>query len=163
MNFVYRPQGLKFQQYDESFREKTEKFLADILEGEYGFKIGVDIDDDVVNIWEHYLGDGGDFWIALLDGEIVGTLGLEKGEEGRSCLRRFLVKNGMRRKGIGRKLFDVLMDSARKLGFKEVYVSTVSGMEEGKAFYEKFGFERVDRMPPEMPRTLDTEFFRLIL
>ena len=77
--------------------------------------------------------------------EVVGFIGLKKDlVESYMILDMMHVSAACRGQGIGRRLFDVGKEEARKAGAKALYISACSS-EETIAFYKAMGAELTDR------------------
>ncbi len=87
--------------------------------------------------------------IALVDGQLVGTVNLiENDDSKRTHLRPWLaamvVAKAFRGQGIGTQLVRALLAEARRLGFATVYFGT-----DGLGFYERIGALRHERVTTE--------------
>lgn len=82
------------------------------------------------------------YWIADLDGQPAGCIGLEHGE-GASLIRSATVLPHARRQGLGRALATSALTQATLRGDRAVYLFS----SDAGPFWERFGFTRV---PPEM-------------
>ena len=81
---------------------------------------------------------------AVENDEVVGFIGLKKDlVEQYMILDMIHVSAACRGQGIGRKLFDVGKEEARKVGAKALYISACSS-EETIAFYKAMGAELTD-------------------
>lgn len=82
------------------------------------------------------------FWVATLDGEIVGSIvidGMKAGERG-AHLRWFIVAPEYQERGIGNALLGEAMGFCRRAGFRRVYLWTFAGLDPARHLYEKHGF-----------------------
>lgn len=78
-------------------------------------------------------------YIALDDGKVVGFIGLKKQLVGDYMILDMMHTSAeYRGKGLGRKLFELGKDAARKAGAKALYISACSS-EETIAFYKAMG------------------------
>jgi putative acetyltransferase len=91
----------------------------------------------------HY---GGAFWIAEVDGEIVGTIGLELGAErvgglpGCDCsLERLYVLERARGQGAGSALLKAAIHEARAHGRRRLAIWSDKRFEDAHRLYERFG------------------------
>lgn len=102
---------------------------------------------DIRNIPEHYQKiESEDFWVALDEsGNVVGTIGLSDYGKGDGILERFNVKEGLRGKGIGTKLYSQLMDFAETHKYKRIFLGTSERRKEALEFYKKRGFEELPK------------------
>jgi GNAT superfamily N-acetyltransferase len=90
----------------------------------------------------------GPIWLALIDGEPVGTVsGLP--EEERFYIRSMAIKPTVQRGGIGQRLLDTLEAFARDAGFGKLYLYTTFVLPGAKRLYEKNGFYVLRETAPE--------------
>lgn len=99
------------------------------------------IDEDLANIHEVYVQPGGNFWVAVVEDEVVGMIGLEAKSDHEGELRRLMVKASTRGFGIGRLLVGRLELWAKESGFKRVILGTGEVMHPARKLYASFGYE----------------------
>jgi GNAT superfamily N-acetyltransferase len=96
--------------------------------------------------------------VAEVDGEVVGKLELFmawKASHGTfGLIRRFVVKDGWRGSGIGRKMLDAAIERARDAGCSFVELTVDVTNPEAHAFYKREGFDE-DRVEVIMRKPLD--------
>lgn len=109
---------------------------------EYGLKPDpCGTDNDLNDIEANYCGRGGLF--AVLENkraEILGTVGLFPLDAETVELRKMYFAKELRGRGLGKKVLQTMIDRARELGFKRVYLETNTVLKEAVALYRKFGF-----------------------
>ena len=93
---------------------------------------------------EHILDAGGAIFIALRDGDPVGTTALVRMDDGRFELAKMAVAPKARGQGIGRWLGEAAIAEARRRRAKEVYLESNRKLESAIALYRKLGFVEVD-------------------
>ncbi len=152
---------LKIIPLEKNQEERARHFILDILENEYKYKRKKR--PDLEEISAHYQEGRGDFLVALLKDEVVGTIALKEYPGGRGYLKRFFVKSSLRGKGLGKQLFAPLLQAAKTNGFKEIYLGVSEDMNGAVPFYEKQGFRRIESLPSDFPKFSDTAFYRLDL
>jgi amino-acid N-acetyltransferase len=92
-------------------------------------------------------------YLARTDGGVVGIGGVEcLGEYG--LLRSLAVLPEARNKGYGRAITHDLMARAKRQGVRELYLLTMTARE----FFEREGFERIDRSLAPEPLTQTSQF-----
>ena len=96
------------------------------------------------------------FLVAVCEGRIVGTAGLEAyGESG--LLRSLAVAEESRGRGLGSELVENMTEEARKTGVRELYLLTMTAA----PFFTRRGFEKIDRSKAPAPLQGTTEFASL--
>ncbi len=98
--------------------------------------------------------------VARIDGEVVGfAVGVMRGapesmfakETKYLYLDRIAVDPAFRRKGIGRRLVQALLDHARQAGLSQVVLDTWEFNDEARSFFESMGFEpQMERLAREL-------------
>lgn len=102
-------------------------------------------DRDITDIEAHYLTRGGVFeLIEDAQGSLLGTCGLYPMTEDTVELRKMYFSPELRGRGMGKKTLRRMIETARALGFKKIYLETAGVLKEAVALYEKFGFEPTD-------------------
>ncbi|UFH56786.1 arsenic resistance N-acetyltransferase ArsN2 [Spirosoma sp. KNUC1025] len=80
------------------------------------------------------------FWLAVADGQIIGSIGIEiYGQVG--LLRSVCVDENYRSRGIAQKLFNTAHEAARQQSVSNLYLLTTTA----DRYFERFGFQRVNR------------------
>ena len=148
--------------YSDKHKEGVVKLINDIQELEFGrhSKSGR---PDLYRIGEVYQKNRGNFWIALDDDKVVGTIGLSDYGKGMGYLERFYVAKELRRQGLGSKLFSILLKFAEDNKYKEIFLSTHDDKVAAKSFYLKNGFKRINSLPDDYPCAIDEIFYKLDL
>jgi len=93
---------------------------------------------------EVYNASGGCVILALLENEPVGGVGLKKLDDTYCEMKRLFVPIKHRRKGIGAKLTEELLEAARRRGFKYMRLDTGTFMVESHQLYKKMGFKKIE-------------------
>jgi putative acetyltransferase len=82
------------------------------------------------------------------DGKVVGGGGVAPlvGGEADTCeLRKMYFLPEARGGGHGKRTLETCLARARELGFKTMYLETLTGMDAAMRLYEKFGFEKLPK------------------
>jgi putative acetyltransferase len=100
-------------------------------------------DSDIEDVEKNYIGRGGVFEV-LVDGsgKILGTAGLYPVDKEVVELRKMYFLPELRGQGRGKKTLTRMIERARELGFKKVYLETASQLKEAIGLYKSFGFIR---------------------
>jgi putative acetyltransferase len=141
------------------------QLITHIQQQEFHIAVTAADQPDLTTIPSFYQSNNGNFWLALQNEEVVGTIGLVDAGDGIGALRKMFVKKAFRGKelGLGKKLLDTLLEWARDKGFTDIYLGTVEVLEAAQRFYEKNDFTRVAKvdLPANFPvMQVDTIFYR---
>ena len=68
---------------------------------------------DLFDLEHRYGGDAGAFWVARLDGRVVGSVGVERLDDGRAELHRLYLDASLRGRGVGRALVEAVLGWCR--------------------------------------------------
>jgi len=93
---------------------------------------------DLNDIFENYKEDV--FLIASIEGKIIGTGALVRRPNECAEIVRMYVLKKFRRSGIGKRILNQLVDTARNLGCKQIILETTETWEDVIAFYLDYGF-----------------------
>ena len=99
-------------------------------------------DSDIDDLENNYIKRGGLFEILEdANGNLLGTVGLFPIDKETVELRKMYFAKELRGRGYGKKTLTRVIEKARKLGFKRIYLETASVLKEAIGLYEKFGFQ----------------------
>jgi putative acetyltransferase len=90
---------------------------------------------------------GSEYWIAEENNVIIGGCGVYPTPglpEGCAELVKFYLTASYRGKGIGWKLMEKTFDSARKYGYRQLYLESLPELAKAISLYEKAGFKFID-------------------
>jgi putative acetyltransferase len=96
--------------------------------------------DDLYHLFQK---EGSVYWIAECDGVIIGGCGLYTTPglpEGCAELVKFYLSSAFRGMGTGWKLMEKTIDSAKQLGFRQLYLESLPELGKAISLYEKAGF-----------------------
>lgn len=107
-----------------------------------GFAIN---DAEVDTMPQAYAQPGTAYFVIELDGAVCGGGGVAPlpGEPGVCELRKMYFLPQLRGLGAGRALMQCCLDAARALGYRAVYIETLTGMDAAQALYVKSGFRPI--------------------
>lgn len=140
---------------ENEYAEQVIDLILSIQQKEFNVAITLADQPDLLEIKNFYYKDGGCFWGAFADDELVGTIALIKFDEQAGAIRKMFVKKEFRGKefGIAQLLLDKLIDSSREKGLKNLYLGTITILAAALRFYEKNGFIRIakESLPETFP------------
>lgn len=154
--------------FSRALQDAVIDLILTIQQVEFGFKILAEDQPDLHGVEEFYQTGGGGFWVALADGNPVGTIALRDIGERQGALRKMFVKSDYRGKGhaVAETLLRTLLKSAMAGGIDEIFLGTTEKFLAAHRFYEKHGFVPVvpSELPAAFPRmALDTRFYKWAL
>ena len=122
--------------------ENVQKLVFGVLR-EYGLTPSLSqTDRDITDIESAYISRGGIF--ELLEdknGNLLGTVGLYPIDNKKIELRKMYFAKELRGKGYGKKILRRMIETARNLGYQQIYLETASVLKEAVGLYESFGFQ----------------------
>ena len=139
----------------QTFREITKEdnpLIADIIRSVM-LRFNADpattiLGDPVVDsMFESYKTERAAYYVALVEGEVVGGCGikaLDGGPSGVAELQRMFLKPEARGRGIAGQLMARCLQKAAEFGFQQVYLETLGEMLPARSLYRKFGFKEID-------------------
>ncbi|HJX35726.1 MAG TPA: GNAT family N-acetyltransferase [Dehalococcoidales bacterium] len=106
--------------------------------------------DDIDDIQNHYLNNGGEFLVGILDGKIVCMGAFRRKSDTLAEIKRMRVLPEYQRRGLGQAILNQLEAKAILLGYRELCLDTTTLQIAAQKMYEKNGFTEVRRglMPP---------------
>ena len=87
----------------------------------------------------------GALFLAEEDGQPAGMIAYQKIEEGICEMKRMYVLEEFRKKGIGKKLVEVLIAEAKRQGYKRMRLDTHPRMKSAHRLYAQMGFYEIER------------------
>lgn len=107
--------------------------------------VTVDDQPELLQIQEKYLDNGGNFWVAVDNGRIVGSIGLMNCGNKTAVLKKFFVYEPYRSSPhhLGRRLYGTLMEFAKTCEIERLVLDTPKNTDRAHRFYEKAGFRKI--------------------
>ncbi|MBX4902335.1 GNAT family N-acetyltransferase [Rhizobium bangladeshense] len=139
--------------------------ILPIQREEFGIDISADAQPDLRVIPDFYQSGKGQFWVAVKDGAIVGTLGLKDIGNRQAALRKMFVAAEVRgsEHGVAARLLERMFAHARAVGLADIFLGTTDKFVAAHRFYEKNGFTEIAKnaLPRSFPlMTVDSKFYR---
>ena len=100
-------------------------------------------DKEMASLPDMYSSTAGGLFVAYLDREPVGVIGLRMFEKNEGEVKRMFVKETARRHGIGQRLLRTCIDTARALGYESLKLDTTAFMTAAIKLYTDNGFVEV--------------------
>lgn len=145
--------------------EAVLELIVPIQREEFAIPISAADQPDLHDIGRFYQHGAGNFWIALRNGQVVGTVALLDIGAGNGALRKMFVRSDARgaTAGVAHRLLETLLAWASAQGLHTIYLGTTAKFLAAHRFYEKHGFVEIERaeLPPSFPvMQVDSKFYR---
>jgi putative acetyltransferase len=92
---------------------------------------------------KYIMNPGGEIVFATIGEEIVGCCGLMPIAPGEYEVAKMAVTEACQGRGIGRKILDAVIDEAKRMGAKRLYLETNSKLPSATHLYESVGFRHL--------------------
>lgn len=112
--------------YQEQYKEQIINLILNIQVNEFDTPITRQDQPDLENISTFYQKDNGNFWIAKIDNNVVGTIALLDIGNSQAALRKMFVAEKYRGKerAVAEKLLKRFLQWAKVKNFKEIFLGT---------------------------------------
>lgn len=157
--------GVNIEIYTDTHKKDVVDLILSIQHAEFRIPITLELQPDLKEIPKFYQTNSGNFWIAKIGNEIIGTISLLDIGNHKGALRKMFVNKNYRGKeyGVGQKLLETLVDWSKHKGFTEIFLGTTEKFTRAQRFYEKNGFTEIEKH--ELPQTfpvmeVDIKFYR---
>ncbi len=144
------------------------ELIINIQQNEFAIEISAEDQPDLKDIEQFYQQGRGNFWVAVIDDTVIGTVALLDIGCNALALRKMFVSAEYRGKqyNIAQSLLRVAIDWAIEQGMHYIYLGTTAQFLAAHRFYEKNNF--IEILPNELPQTfprmqVDSKFYQLIL
>ena len=140
---------MHIETYSGKYDDEIIALILDIQNNESKINLSLEEQPDLLRIKEDYQQPGGEFFIALADNRVIGTIGLMQKEKDYAVLKKFFVKKEYRSQKVGLALYKELIRFAKSTGVHHIILDTPSVAHTSHKFYEKAGFYRISESPIE--------------
>ncbi|MDO4566211.1 MAG: GNAT family N-acetyltransferase, partial [Oscillospiraceae bacterium] len=130
-------------QYNDRYKKQIIDLILHIQNNEAKIELALDEQPDLLNIPASYEKNGGRFFIAVENEEVIGTLAYMNYGNGNAVLKKFFVRADWRSKKVGLALYQVVLRQLKEDGYSLALLDTPSVAEKSHRFYEKAGFKRI--------------------
>jgi GNAT superfamily N-acetyltransferase len=129
--------------YRPGDRDAVVALVRDVL-AEFGFAAQMaSLERDLAEAHERYAGERAGFWVAEIDGEVVGTVAIRpKPEHGTSTceIKRLYLRADRRGAGLGQALYAHAEAFARRAGYETIWLDSSRRFAGARKLYERNGF-----------------------
>ena len=142
---------MKIETYSGKFDDEIITLILSIQNDEAKIGLSLQEQPDLLDIHRCYQQSGGEFWIALSDGVVIGTIGLMLKKDHCAVMKKFFVKKAFRSKKIGLALYNELLKYAISKDVHNIILDTPAVAHASHRFYEKAGFYRISTAELPVP------------
>lgn len=157
--------SIEIKAYTENYKEEVIELILSIQRQEFHIPITREDQPDLSDIANFYQVKSGNFWLALYEKQVVGTISLIDIGNQQGALRKMFVKADFRgsKYNVAKSLLQQLILWAKDHRMQEVYLGTTAKFLAAHRFYEKNDFALVDKetLPAAFPvMKVDTRFYK---
>jgi GNAT superfamily N-acetyltransferase len=156
------------KEYSTEYQSQVVDLILHIQKDEYNIAITKEDQPDLLDIENFYQCGNGNFWVALSEETVVGTIALLDIGNRKTALRKMFVKQNYRGKtfNVSNQLLHHAIGWARVRSIEEIYLGTTPQFVAAHRFYEKNDF--VSIAPEELPigfpvMKVDKKFYRYVI
>ena len=152
--------------YQPKDAEPVVTLILPIQQDEFGVAITLEDQPDLQNIDNFYKKGTGNFFVALHDDKVIGTIALLDIGNNQGAMRKFFVHPHFRGsdKGISSLLLSSLLAWCKKQELSDLYLGTTLQFVAAQKFYLKNGFNEIlaTELPPNFPiMAVDKKFYHI--
>ncbi|MDP4162188.1 MAG: GNAT family N-acetyltransferase [Bacillota bacterium] len=156
---------IRIREYDTRDNEDVVDLILSIQQEEYGIPISKEDQPDLFQIESFYQNGNGNFWVAVFEDRVVGTIALIDIGNGQVALRKMFVKEEFRGKTLNTAnlLLEKAKEWTREKNVKEIFLGTTLKFVAAQRFYEKNGFQLIEKeeLPESFPiMQVDRKFYK---
>jgi N-acetylglutamate synthase-like GNAT family acetyltransferase len=156
---------VNIEPYKDRYKKPIAELILQIQNEEFGIPITLEQQPDLFEISQFYQTGNGNFWVAKIADQIIGTIALLDIGNGKGALRKMFVSRNYRGKefGVGQQLLNHLLEWARQKNLTEIFLGTTEKFIGAQRFYEKNGFIEIQKqtLPPGFPvMDVDVKFYK---
>ena len=140
---------MRITEYTDDYKKQVIELILHIQNDEAGINLSIDEQPDLTDIDSCYSKNGGKFWLAVENNELIGTIALMNMGNGHGVLKKFFVRGDYRGKKIGLALYKKLYEFAVENHFACILLDTPSVALASHRFYERAGFKKI--VPARLP------------
>ncbi len=142
---------MHIETYCGKYDEQIIELILDIQNNESKINLSLEEQPDLLDIKQSYQDAEGEFWLAISDGKVIGTIGLMMKQNKCAIMKKFFVKKEFRSQRIGLALYNRLIEYAKGKHIEHIILDTPSVATVSHRFYEKAGFRVIQKQELPVP------------
>jgi GNAT superfamily N-acetyltransferase len=121
--------------------------LVEAILAEFGFASQTGgVDRDLREAHERYAGGRAGFWVAEIDGEVVGTVAVRPKGAATCEIKRLYLRGDRRGSGLGQALYAHAEAFARAAGYERIWLDSSRRFTGARKLYERNGFVLLEEL-----------------
>ncbi len=153
---------MEIKPFHQEFQEGVIDLIIPIQTLEFGVNITKEQQPDLMDIENFYQTGDGNFWCAIEEDKIVGTIALLDIGNKQLALRKMFVDKNHRGTGLAKEILAVAFLWAKERECEKIFLGTTDKFIAAHRFYEKHGF--ISIKPNELPKSfpiinVDSKFY----
>ena len=159
---------INIKKYSPIYQNDVISLVLSIQQQEFNIPVTLEDQPDLQNIDQFFQHGNGNFWVATIDNNVIGTISLVDIGDKQGALRKMFVKEGFRGAafGAGQALLNTVFEWAKEKQLTHIFLGTTEKYLAAHRFYEKNDYVEVEtsQLPSAFPLvSVDTIFYRLAL
>ncbi|MDD9303984.1 MAG: GNAT family N-acetyltransferase [Desulfobacter sp.] len=156
---------IEIDEFSMKYEDDILNLIVNIQQKEFGIDITAADQPDLCNIKGFYQVNKGNFWVALFNKKMVGTVSLLDIGHKQAALRKMFVNKRYRgnKYQVAQALLHTLLNWAQSNGIREIYLGTTPKFLAAHSFYGKNGFNEIAKryLPSSFPiMKVDNKFYK---
>lgn len=146
---------MKTTVFRSRYSQQVSALILRIQQDEFGVAITAEDQPDLQHISTFYQTGNGNFWVALHEGQVFGTIALLDIGNQQVALRKMFVAEAYRgsEKGVAQALLFQCHEWAIEQGVTDIYLGTIDVYQAAMRFYEKNAYHKIAQssLPASFP------------
>ena len=138
---------LEIRKIHKGEEQAAKSLIESVMAGEFPSSAQSYPTHDLDVIHDHYGSLGEAFFVAIDNGQIIGTVAIKKDDERSALLRRIFVDPAFRGKHIGYQLMQKAIQYCLEVGYQEIVFRTTEDMAAAAKLCIRNGFQEKARIP----------------
>jgi N-acetylglutamate synthase-like GNAT family acetyltransferase len=156
---------ININKFSSIYHNDVVSLVLSIQQKEFNIPITLEDQPDLQNIEAFFQYGNGNFWVAAIDDNVIGTISLVDIGNQQVALRKMFVQENYRGKafGVGQALLNTVFEWVKEKQLTDIFLGTTEKYLAAHRFYEKNGFIEIEKndLPKAFPvMQVDTKFYQ---